>query len=228
MKNRNVVSPFTRRSFFGSLGLTSLAVIPQILIPSKASAVAGVSEPLSDNDVDGWFKKIKGQHRIVYDATTIHEGFSIIWSWVFLDANNETGSTDDDLTTMVVFRHNAFALALSDEIWSSYKLGKLLKIFHPSTGVPATKNPYWDPPNGVMPELGMSIKMLSQRGAMFCVCERSLTVNSRIIAKSKGMDAEEVKKEWTAGLLPGVQIVPAGVWAISRAQELGCSYCFAG
>jgi intracellular sulfur oxidation DsrE/DsrF family protein len=228
MKKRNVQSPFTRRSFFGSLGLTSLAAIPQIFISNEASALPNAPKPMRDNDVDGWFKKIKGQHRIVYDATTIHEGFSIVWSWVFLDANNETGSTDDDLTTMVVFRHNAFALALSDEIWSSYKLGKFLKIQDPSTAVPATKNPYWDPPKGVMPELGMSIRMLSERGAMFCVCERSMTVNSRIIAKSKGINAEEVKKEWIAGLLPGVQIVPAGVWAISRAQELGCSYCFAG
>ena len=29
-------------------------------------------------------------------------------------------------------------------------------------------------------------------------------------------------------LLPGVQIVPSGVWAIGRAQENGCAYCYAG
>jgi intracellular sulfur oxidation DsrE/DsrF family protein len=31
-----------------------------------------------------------------------------------------------------------------------------------------------------------------------------------------------------AGLLPGIQIVPSGVWAVGRAQEHGCQYCFAG
>jgi intracellular sulfur oxidation DsrE/DsrF family protein len=42
------------------------------------------------------------------------------------------------------------------------------------------------------------------------------------------MDAAEVKKEWVAGLLPGIQVVPSGVWAIGRAQERGCGYIFAG
>jgi intracellular sulfur oxidation DsrE/DsrF family protein len=29
-------------------------------------------------------------------------------------------------------------------------------------------------------------------------------------------------------LLPGVQVVPSGVWAVGRAQEKGCGYCYAG
>jgi hypothetical protein len=42
------------------------------------------------------------------------------------------------------------------------------------------------------------------------------------------MDVETVKKEWTAGILPNIQLVPSGVWALGRAQEKGCTYCFAG
>jgi intracellular sulfur oxidation DsrE/DsrF family protein len=41
-------------------------------------------------------------------------------------------------------------------------------------------------------------------------------------------DAAEVKKEWIAGLLPGIQVMPSGVWAVGRAQEHGCTYCYAG
>jgi intracellular sulfur oxidation DsrE/DsrF family protein len=37
-----------------------------------------------------------------------------------------------------------------------------------------------------------------------------------------------VRKEWVAGLLPGIQIVPSGVMAVARAQELGASFVFAG
>lgn len=230
MKNNNVASPpSTRRNFFGSLskGLASIVAIPQIFAPAKVSAAQNFS-PSAWGDAEQWLSKIKGKHRMVYDATSIHDGFSVIWSWVFLDANNDSGSADDALTAMVVFRQHAFALALNNEIWSSYKLGKFLKISDPLTNVPATTNPYWDPPKGMMPESGMSIKMLMDRGAMFCVCERSLIVNSSMVAKSRNLDAAQVKKEWIDGLLPGVQLVPAGVWAINRAQEHGCSYCFAG
>jgi len=42
------------------------------------------------------------------------------------------------------------------------------------------------------------------------------------------MDASEVLKDWQAGLLPGITIVPSGVWAVGRAQENKCAYCFAG
>jgi hypothetical protein len=67
-----------------------------------------------------------------------------------------------------------------------------------------------------------------ERGAMFCVCETAIKMTSRIYAKSKSLDPEEVKKEWIGGILPGIQVVPSGVWAVNRAQESGCSYCSAG
>jgi intracellular sulfur oxidation DsrE/DsrF family protein len=54
-----------------------------------------------------------------------------------------------------------------------------------------------------------------------------MTVFSAVVAGQINQDAATVKKEWLAGLLPGVQPVPSGVWAVGRAQEHGCSYCFA-
>ncbi len=48
------------------------------------------------------------------------------------------------------------------------------------------------------------------------------------VAKEMKMDAAEVKKEWIAGILPGIQLVPSGVLAVNRGQEHGCTYCFAG
>ncbi len=42
------------------------------------------------------------------------------------------------------------------------------------------------------------------------------------------MDAKTVYNDWKSGVLPGIQIVPSGVWAVGRAQEHGCAYCYAG
>jgi hypothetical protein len=39
---------------------------------------------------------------------------------------------------------------------------------------------------------------------------------------------EEVLQEWQANLIPGIQPVPSGVWALGRAQEHKCAYIFAG
>ena len=38
----------------------------------------------------------------------------------------------------------------------------------------------------------------------------------------------DVYTEWIKHLLPGVQLVPSGVWALGRAQEHGCGYIYAG
>ena len=49
----------------------------------------------------------------------------------------------------------------------------------------------------------------------------------RMVGKKMGMDPAAVKKEWIASIVPGIQVVPAGVLAVNRAQEHGCTYCFA-
>ena len=72
------------------------------------------------------------------------------------------------------------------------------------------------------------VKRLQERGALFCVCNLALSVYSGLIAKKFGLDPEETRKEWLDGVLPDIQIVPSGVWALGRAQENGCQYIFAG
>jgi hypothetical protein len=63
---------------------------------------------------------------------------------------------------------------------------------------------------------------------MVCICDAALTVNSGMVAMKTNGNAADIKKEWVDGLLPGIQVVPSGVWAVGRAQEHGCGYCFVG
>ena len=159
---------------------------------------------------------------------TDNDGHQVVFAYTFMTTNNKTGTPDEELSAVVVLRSKAIALALNDATWKKYKLGKLFKIIDMSYNATAERNLYWDPREGEMPEPGMSIKALLARGVLFCVCETALTLTSRQYARSKSLDPEEVKKEWIAGLIPGIQLVPSGVWAINRAQEHGCSYCSAG
>ena len=69
---------------------------------------------------------------------------------------------------------------------------------------------------------------LLAKGALFGVCNVAITIYSGVVAKTMSLDAAAVKQDWIANLLPGVQVVPSGVLAVSRAQEKGCGYCFAG
>src|SRR5438067_1173950 len=62
----------------------------------------------------------------------------------------------------------------------------------------------------------------------FLMVSACMPIYSGMFAKQMGMQAETIKKEWIANLLPGVTVVPSGVIAVNRTQEKGCAYCFAG
>jgi intracellular sulfur oxidation DsrE/DsrF family protein len=73
-------------------------------------------------------------------------------------------------------------------------------------------------------EVNIGIDQLQKDGVMFAVCGMAIQVYSAVIAGIVKGDAAEIKKEWLANILPGVQVVPSGVWALGRAQEHGCGY----
>lgn len=217
----------SRRQFLGTLAGASAGLTGLTMLPTSMFAHDAVDTVLVE-DAETWFKKVKGKHKIIYDAPEPHEGFAIIWSWVFYKTNNQTGTPDNELTSMVVMRHNAIPIAMEDRLWEKYKFGEVFKI-HDENHTPLTKNPFWVPTNSFWNSMGIQgIKDLQARGAMFCVCDMALTVYSGMVAKGMNLNPEEVKKDWVSGLLPGVQVVPSGVWAVGRAQEKGCGYCFAG
>lgn len=213
----------SRRMFIGKLaagtavGLTSLTALKR-------------PENLKERgDAESWFKQAKGAHRIVYDASEPHNGLPIIWSWVFYHTNNETGVDDDNMTAMVVLRHNAIPFALEDRLWQKYKLGEVFKVTDNTTKKPALRNPFYQPGAGDFPMPGIDgIHRMQERGAMFCVCNMALKVYSGIVAGGAGVSAEEAYDDWKSGVLPEIEVVPSGVWAVGRAQEHGFAYCYAG
>jgi len=212
----------SRRAFVGHLaaGLTALSAFQNPVAGATAKASAGAED---------WLKKAKGAHRIVYDASEPHGGMPFIWSWVFYVTNNETGVADNDMTAMVVLRHNAMPFALEDRLWKKYNLGEVFKVTDNSTGKPAVRNPYYIPGNGDFPNPAIEgIQKMQSRGAMFCVCGMALKVYSQIVAKGANLDPQEVHQDWLSGVLKDIQVVPSGVWAIARAQQNKFAYCYAG
>jgi hypothetical protein len=215
----------SRRNFLGKMGLgvAGLSAIPGLL-----EATTPINKALV-GDAEEWLKKIKGTHRIVYDGAEPHAGFPIIWNWAFYLTNNQTGVEDSDITGVCVLRHNAIPLSFKDELWAKYHLGEVFNINDNKTGKPSLRNPYYEPQEGDMPMPPIQgIKDQQARGAMFCVCELAINVYSGMVSAKMGLNHDEVKAEWMAGLHPDIQPVPSGVWALGRAQEHGCGYIYAG
>lgn len=232
MEKTNLNDTTNRRKFLGALGTGAAAMSIATLAPLQQLDAAPASQ-FNGEDPDQWFKKIKGKHRIVFDATQPHEIMPFIWPRVFLVTNEATGTPIKDNSVVVVLRHSAIGYAFEDSLWSKYKIGELFKANDPATNQPATKNPFWKPAKGAyqLPGIGevqIGINELQEAGVMFCVCNAAMTVYSGVLANNMKLKHEDVLKDFNAALLPNIQVVPSGVWALGRAQEHGCGYIFAG
>lgn len=234
MTTSNLLETTDRRRFLGSLATGAAAIsIATIASPLQAGAKDDPFSVSDPDDPDEWFKKIKGKHRVVFDATEPHEILTFAWPRVFLITNEKTGTPAKDQSVVVVLRHSAIPFAMEDKLWEKYKFGEVFKVEDTKTKAPALRNPFWKPQEGdyKVPGIGnvaIGVNELQDSGVMFCVCEMAMTVYSAVVAEGMGKDAAEIRNEWMAGLLPGIQPVPSGVWAIGRAQEKGCGYIFAG
>jgi intracellular sulfur oxidation DsrE/DsrF family protein len=216
-----------RRNFIGTLA-TGAAAMSLATIAAPLQAVAKQPSPFPDDDPDAFFNKLKGKHRMVFDVTEPNGMLPFAWPRIFLMTN-----PPNDGSAVVVLRHNAIPFAMDTSMWTKYKFGEMFKVNDDVTKTTAVRNAFWKPSVGdfKVPGVGnvaIGINELQDSGVLFCVCNVALTVFSTVTAQGMGMTPEDVKKDWVANLLPGIKVMPSGVWAVGRAQEHGCNYCYAG
>jgi len=211
-----------RRGFLGRIAATVAAAGLSSALPSRLGAENVPGFGSFDPALDAWFGRIKGKHRVVFDAPEPNNGFVAIWPRVYL---NTMGATyPGTATAVVILRHEALPLAMGDALWAKYSLGEMFGV--KDGDAPAKRNPYATITG--LPIPGLGITELLKSGVLIGACDVALTVYSSGAAKKMGLNQDAVKKEWIAGLYPGIQVVPSGVLGVAHAQELGCAYCFAG
>src|SRR6478736_27109 len=130
-----------RRSFLARLATIGTAIAGVIALPSKSSGQTSASRGPT-HPADAWLDDLKGQHKNIYDCTTVETGPQG-WTFArnFLTAN--TGPIyqlkDSDVNAIVSVRHQASVYGFNDAMWAKYKLGESQKVNE--GGVPATRNP---------------------------------------------------------------------------------------
>lgn len=218
-----------RRSFLGSIatGSAALAIGAAGLHGSAANAF-GEEVGTIEGYSEAWLSKLTGKHKQFFDATTTNQ-FALVFAMNFLNSYNEVYKIpDSNLSAVVGLRHFAIGTALPDDIWSRYKVGEFVQAMDPASKSPYTRNYLNHPHDGDMMFPAASVDKLVARGVQFTCCNVAITAVSGLLAKNAGVTPEVAKAEWIAALLPGVTLVPSGVFAVNRAQEKGCTYCHAG
>ncbi|HMA23521.1 MAG TPA: hypothetical protein VKP00_05995 [Gemmatimonadaceae bacterium] len=205
-----------RRSFLARLATAGSALAAIVALPSTSAAQSsrGPTHP-----ADAWLDDLKGQHKNIFDCTSIETG-PTGWTFArnFLTAN--TGPIyqlkDADVNAIVCVRHLASVFGFNDAMWTKYKLGESQKVNE--GGVPAVKNPHVNTAND-----------LAKRGVIVAICGMATTRIARTVAADAGLNAADVEADLRANLVtPTARVVAAGVIVTNRAQEKGFTYTYVG
>jgi hypothetical protein len=215
----NTADGAPRRNFFRLAGATMLGLAGLASAASRAQAATPVA-----GDGLNWPGKLKGRHRQVVDAYRVNDGRPLQFASTFLLTDAAPGSA----TSVVILRAQGLLVALNSAMWEKYKIGETFKIIDPETKASAVKNPFLNPKPGVLPTDDMAVDRLLGKGAVFGACNVALHGLSKQLASNAGVSADDAAKEWAANLVPGIALLPSGVWGLNRAQEAGCTYCTGG
>ncbi len=215
-----------RRNFVKSVAAGAALLATRAATGRAESAIDLSSKPASD----AWLRRIHGKHRQVIDATMPNGGFAPVFALNFIDSYKAQGVPESELTSVISYRHFAMPLMLNDSIWARYKIGNVIGVTDPKTNAPAMRNVFRD---SILLHPGLTYEQITSGQAskatiIMTACDVALHALSGMTAGNAGVSAETAASEWRAALLPGVVMVPSGVYAISRAQEMGCTYCFGG
>ena len=217
-----------RRGFLGRVAAaTAAALSTAAIVPAAQAADA----PAAGNGTEfqRWLDTIPGKHRQLYDLPESNGGMGLMWSHVFLVTGTQAyGLPESEFGVVIALRHAAMPLALGDGMWAKYKFGEFFKIDDPQTKKSATRNPFANLKPGDLPLPEAAIEKLIARGVKVATCGMAIHHYSMAFAKHTGGDAEAIRKEWLAAVMPGVFVAPSGVLAVHGAQSRGCTYCFAG
>ena len=224
-----ILIPSARRSFLGRLASGAAALGLTAFLPATACAaektVANASDSTSTEASD-WPGTLKTKHKMAVDAFAMNEGFPLAFAYTFLLPYATISPSP--ATAIVILRHAGFPMALTDAVWSKYKIGKAMNIMDPTTKAPAERNPFFNAKPGSLVVDDMAVDKLLARGTVFGACNVALHVLSAKFAGAAGVTPDVALKDWTAGIIPGITIIPSGTWGVNRAQEVGCSYCAGG
>jgi intracellular sulfur oxidation DsrE/DsrF family protein len=229
--NKESQSSSERRSFLTYLnaGVTSLAALA---VGSAAMAQAKPAattrwEP-ARHEKDDWLDKLPGKHRLIFDTTNpdgIGEALRFANNFVRVN-RTDYGLQDSDLAVVIVVRHRSTPFGYSDAMWAKY--GMLLAAPSGFTDPKSKASPKINVYNSgdygnSLPNGGATLDALFKQGVQMAICATATRNLAKSIAEATGGNTDTIFAELTSNLVSNSRMVPAGIIAVSRAQERGYS-----
>jgi hypothetical protein len=208
----------------GALSLVALGSAA-CAAPAAATSVPAPGPSPAGFDMS-WLQRINKRRRMVFDTNDVSGGAGLAFVASYLEGAKQAYG-EPDASTVLVHRHLAVPIVMNDEMWRRLGLGESLKAKDPTTGEVAMRNPYIGyKPGDRHSNIGASagLDVLMKQGTIVLACNRALTGYAYTLANKEKIDREQAVKEMKANLVPGVFVVPNGVFGVCAAQEANCGY----
>jgi intracellular sulfur oxidation DsrE/DsrF family protein len=160
-----------------------------------------------------WPNQLTGKHKAVFDAAGV-EGGAGVWRAMMWGKQYQRflSATPADLSSVVVLRHDAIILAMQQDFWDKYQIGKEKKVLD-----------FNDKPTDKNPAVAI-LEELIKAGTIALACNMAFADCVNLVKKKENVSEEEARKLAIAQIVPGVILQPSGIFAVVRAQEAGCVY----
>ena len=215
-----------RRDALRQLAGGALALVATAACTTAAAGTPPASGPSPAGFDMSWLQRINKRRRMVFDTFEVQGGAGLAFVASYLEGA-EQAYGDPDASTVLVHRHLSVPIVMGDDIWRRMALGESLKLKDPTTGEPAQRNPFVGyragdrfSPTGA----SAGLDVLMQKGTIVLACNRALTGYANQLANKEKIDRAQALKEMKANLIPGVYVVPNGVFGVCAAQEANCGY----
>jgi len=218
-----------RRSFLAYLnaGVASVAAMAVASVtPAQAKSPAAARWEPARHEKDDWLDKQPARHRLVFDTTTAEGlGEALAFADNFVHVNqSEYGLQNSDLAVVIVVRYRSTAFGYNDAMWAKYgtAIAARSRFQDPKTKAAPATNVYNSADYGeLLPNRSVTLDSLFKQGVQLAVCSVATRNMAGTIARAVGGNADAINAELIANLAGNSRMVPAGIVAVSRAQERG-------
>lgn len=163
---------------------------------------------------DDWLDRVAGGHRVIFDTwTAANFADAVLFAGNYARTNIDAYKlTEKDFALVICTRHNTAPFAFNDAMWAKYgkQFSQRMEWVDPKTKEPPTTNIY-----------GRQLANLGKQGMQFAICSLTTHAYTHLIANATGAKADDVYNELAANTVAVGHLVPAGVVAVTRAQERG-------
>jgi hypothetical protein len=217
-----------RRDFVGRLAAGALLAGVPAPIDASVRALSQLPAERAEEWDLSWVKRITGKYRAIFDVPEIDSGYGVwrasIWGQQYQQV---LGARPNELSAVLVLRHNGIALAMQQTYWDKYAVGKEKNVLHPITQQGTDRNPaLLSSSRGEVPSMfdDAALDRFLARGGVVLACNLALQDVEEAIQKKDKASAEDAHKQALGFLVPGVIVQPSGVFAALHAQDAGCKY----